>query len=160
MEEPGGLQSIGSRRVRHDWATSLSRISFSNAWKWNLLSRVWLFATLWTAAYQAPLPMGFSRQEYWSGVPLPSPRIWIVRTLREGGVKNYFQVLRWKLGWKCKHAVKWGQLEQQQVLGNDYTFSWRILILLSDRVIKCHWEETTRKRNIFIWNLRRGVLKN
>ena len=38
-----------------------------------LLSRVRLFATPWTAAYQAPLYMGFSRQEYWSGVPLPSP---------------------------------------------------------------------------------------
>ena len=37
------------------------------------LSRVWLFAIPWTAAYQAPPPMGFSRQEYWSGVPLPSP---------------------------------------------------------------------------------------
>ena len=33
-----------------------------------------LLATPWTAAYQAPLSMGFSRQEYWSGVPLPSPR--------------------------------------------------------------------------------------
>ena len=37
------------------------------------LSRVWLFATLWTAAHQAPLPIGFSRQEYWSGLPFPSP---------------------------------------------------------------------------------------
>ena len=37
------------------------------------LSRVRLFATPWTAAHQAPLSMGFSRQEYWSGVPLPSP---------------------------------------------------------------------------------------
>ena len=37
------------------------------------LSRVRLFATPWTAAYQAPASMGFSRQEYWSGVPLPSP---------------------------------------------------------------------------------------
>ena len=37
------------------------------------LSRVQLFATPWTAAYQAPLSMGFPRQEYWSGVPLPSP---------------------------------------------------------------------------------------
>ena len=37
------------------------------------LSRVRLFATLWTAAHQAPPSMGFSRQEYWSGVPLPSP---------------------------------------------------------------------------------------
>ena len=52
-------------------------ISFSNAWKWKVkgksLSRVWLFATPWTAGYQAPPSMGFSRQEYWSGVPLPSP---------------------------------------------------------------------------------------
>ena len=38
-----------------------------------LLSRVRLFTTPWTAAYQAPPSMGFSRQEYWSGVPLPSP---------------------------------------------------------------------------------------
>ena len=52
-------------------------ISFSNAWKWNvkvkLLSRVWLFTTPWTAAHQAPPSMEFSRQEYWSGVPVPSP---------------------------------------------------------------------------------------
>ena len=52
-------------------------ISFSNAGKWkvkvNSLSRVWLLATPWTAAYQAPSSMGFSRQVYWSGVPLPSP---------------------------------------------------------------------------------------
>ena len=39
------------------------------------LSRVWLLATPWTAAYQAPPSMVFSRQEYWSGVPLPSPKI-------------------------------------------------------------------------------------
>ena len=48
-------------------------ISFSNAWKWKAkvksLSRVWLFATPWTAAYQTPPSMGFSRQEYWSGEP-------------------------------------------------------------------------------------------
>ena len=53
-------------------------ISFSNAWKWKvkmkLLSHVWRLATPWTAAYQAPLSMGVSRQEYRSGVPLPSPR--------------------------------------------------------------------------------------
>ena len=41
--------------------------------KVKLLSRVRLLATTWTAAYQAPPSMGFSRQEYWSGVPLPSP---------------------------------------------------------------------------------------
>ena len=52
-------------------------ISFSNAWKWKVkvksLSRVQLLATPWTADHQAPLSMGFSSQEYWSGVPLPSP---------------------------------------------------------------------------------------
>ena len=52
-------------------------IFFSNAGKWKvkvkLLSRVRLFATAWTAAYPAPPPMGFSRQQYWSGVPLLSP---------------------------------------------------------------------------------------
>ena len=51
-------------------------ISFSDEWKWKVkgksLSRVWLFATPWTVAYQAPLSMGFSRQKYWSVVPLTS----------------------------------------------------------------------------------------
>ena len=53
-------------------------MSFSNAWKWKVKvkshSLVWLLATLWTVAHQAPPSMGFSRQECWSGVPLPSPR--------------------------------------------------------------------------------------
>ena len=48
-------------------------IAFSSAWKWKVkvksLSHVWLLATPWTAAHQAPPSMGFSRQEYWSGVP-------------------------------------------------------------------------------------------
>ena len=51
-------------------------ISFSNAWKWKVkvksLSCVRLLATPWTAAHQAPPSMGFSRQESWRGVPLPS----------------------------------------------------------------------------------------
>ena len=53
-------------------------ISFSNAGKWKvkmkLLSRVQLLVTPWTAAHHAPPSMGFSRQEYWGGVPLPSPQ--------------------------------------------------------------------------------------
>ena len=52
-------------------------ISLANAWKWKVkvksLSRVRLLATSRTAAYQAPPSMGFSRQEYWNGMPLPSP---------------------------------------------------------------------------------------
>ena len=54
-------------------------ISFSNAWKWKVKvkspSHVWLLMTPWTAVYQAPPSMGFSRQEYCSGVPLPSPKL-------------------------------------------------------------------------------------
>ena len=65
--DPGILQA---RRL--EWVA----ISFSNAWKWKVkvksLSRVRLFATPWTAAHQAPPSMGFSRQEYWSGVPEPN----------------------------------------------------------------------------------------
>ena len=62
----------------HERTLEWVSISFSNARKWKvkvkLPSRFQLLVTPWTAAYQAPLSMGFSRQEYWSGVPLPSPR--------------------------------------------------------------------------------------
>ena len=74
---PGILQA---RKL--EWAA----ISFSKAWMWKVkvksLSRVQLLATPWTAAHQAPPSMGFSRQEYWSGVPSPS--------LLESRVSPYF----------------------------------------------------------------------
>ena len=71
---PPGSPILGILQARTlEWVAS----SFSNAWKWEVkvksLSRVRLLATPWTAAHQAPLSMGFSRQEYWSGLPLPSP---------------------------------------------------------------------------------------
>ena len=60
-------------------------ISFSNACTWKVkvksLRRVRRPATPWTTAYQALLSMGFSRQEYWSGVPLPSPSNVLIRTI-------------------------------------------------------------------------------
>ena len=68
-EEPGGLQSMGSKRVIFV--------------KVELLSRVRLFTTPWTAAYQAPLSIGFSRQEYWSGVPSPSLHDGIRASIKE-----------------------------------------------------------------------------
>ena len=49
-------------------------------------SRVRLLATSWTAAYQAPPSMGFSRQEYWSGVPLPSPNNIATNMLLKAGI--------------------------------------------------------------------------
>ena len=71
---PPGSPVPGSLQARTlEWVA----ISFSNAWKWKVkvksLSRVRLLVTPWTAAHQGPPSIGFSRQEHWSGVPLPSP---------------------------------------------------------------------------------------
>ena len=71
---PPGFPVLGILQARTlEWVA----ISFSNARKWKVkvksLSRVRPSATPWAAAFQAPPSMGFSRQEYWSGVPLPSP---------------------------------------------------------------------------------------
>ena len=79
---PPGSPIPGTLQARTlEWVA----ISFSNPWKWKVkvksLSRVWLWATPWTVAHQAPPSMGFSRQEYWSGVPLPSlsvPYRWFI----------------------------------------------------------------------------------
>ena len=75
IDSPPGPTVPGILQARTlEWVA----ISSSNAWKWKVkvksLSRARLLVTPWTAAYQAPPSMGFSRQEYWSGVPLPSPK--------------------------------------------------------------------------------------
>ena len=61
-------------------------ISFFSAWKWKVkgksLSRVRFLVTPWNAAYQAPPSMGFSGQEYWSGVPLPSLVLLVIQCLK------------------------------------------------------------------------------
>ena len=68
-------------------------ISFSNAWKRRVkvksLSRVRLVATPWTAAHQAPPSMGFSRQEYWSGVPMPSPTMDYYSATRKNEIMQF-----------------------------------------------------------------------
>ena len=95
-------------------------ISFSNAWKWKLkvklLSRVRLLATPWTAAYQAPPSMGFSRQEYWSGVPLPSPWQSLVHFKLAWCLPRTLDPLDWKL--LKRHLAsesQWWRCPQQSV---------------------------------------------
>ena len=95
---PPGFSVHGILQARTlEWVA----ISFSNAWKWKVkvksLSRVWPLATPWTAAYQAPPSMGFSRQQYWSGVPLPSPSF-IIRFCHIHSHENYSLA---KLGISC-----------------------------------------------------------
>ena len=82
---PPGSPDPGIHQARTlEWVA----ISFSNAWEWKMkvksLSRVRLLATPWTTAHQAPPSMGFSRQEYWSGVPLPSPMITVGTPIAPG----------------------------------------------------------------------------
>ena len=147
MEEPGGLQSMGSLRVGHDWATSLTfhfhalekeMATHSNILVWRIpgtegssgllsmgshrvghnwsdlaaaaaakektnkscmsssFSHVWLFANLGPVAFQAPLSMGLSRQEDWSGVPCPPPGD-LPNPGREPTSLNVSWICRWVL---------------------------------------------------------------
>ena len=86
VSSPSGSPVPGILQARTlEWVA----ISFSNVWKWKVkvksLSHVRLLATPWTAAFQAPPSMGFSRQEYWSGVPLPSPitKLWNLKAKKK-----------------------------------------------------------------------------
>ena len=88
-------------------------ISFSNVRRWKvkvkLLSRVRLLATPWTEAHQAPLSMGFSRQECWSGVPLPSPTsVWDECNC---ALKRWEYQTTWPASWETYMQVRKQQLE-------------------------------------------------
>ena len=87
-------------------------ISFSNAWKWKVkvksLSHARLLVTPWTAAHQAPPSMGFSRQEYWSGVPLPSP------------MQCYSAIKKNEV---LIHATTWMNLEN--IIQSEISQSWK-----------------------------------
>ena len=104
---PPGSPVTGILQARTlEWAA----ISFSNAWKWKLkvksLSRARLLATPWTAAYQAPPSMGFSRQHYWSGLPLPSPSWQIDGEIMETVTDFLFLGSKITADGDCSHEVK------------------------------------------------------
>ena len=98
-------------------------ISFSNAGKWKVkvksLGHVRLFATPWTAAHQAPPSMGFSRQEYWSGVPLPSPRCQLSsdNCMTSVILQLSFQTKNiWKLWRFFLDTLKWFKINYHEML--------------------------------------------
>ena len=103
-------------------------ISFSHAWQWKAkaksLSHVQLFENPWTAAYQAPLPMGFFRQEYWSGVPLPSPEE--ISRLSQSVVFLYFFALITEEGFLFSPCCS---LELCIQIGTSFFFSFAFLLL-------------------------------
>ena len=96
------LQSMRWQRLRHDWVTEQQQQLFINELSLVLepifllaqsLSCVWLFVILWTVAHQAPLSMGFPRQEYWSGLPVASPE-----DFPDPGIELYFlHFLQWQV---------------------------------------------------------------
>ena len=110
---PSGCPVPGILQARTlEWVA----ISFSNAWKSKvkvkLLSRAWLLATPWIAAYQAPLSMEFSRQEYWSGLPLPSPAIRkniVIRSLDISAPYHFPTAIFWR-GLETELIIKHAQL--------------------------------------------------
>ena len=106
--KPDALPSVGSHRVGHDWSdlAAAAAASRSSSIPWRILwqnntivtksdllktcvlirfSCVWLLVTLWTVAHQAPLSMGFSRQEYWIGLPCPIKNL-------SGTIQNKFNI--------------------------------------------------------------------
>ena len=103
-------------------------ISFSNAWKWKVkvkwLSRVQLLVSPWTATHQAPLSMGFSRQEYWSGVP-----VYIHIIMWQ--ISRIFIILQHGNSISIKHCFP---LTLPSALGS-YTFLFSIFIILTSYVL-------------------------
>ena len=118
---PGILQA----RVL-EWAA----ISFSNAWKWKVkmksLSHAWLLATPWTAARQAPPPMGFSKQEYWSGLPLP----WVCLKAHMKTTKGLGEVLDTQVLASYLETVTVHDASESVVLLRDELASKALLSLL------------------------------
>ena len=109
-------------------------ISFSSAWKWEVkvksFSRVPLFETPWTAAHQAPPSMGFSRQEYWSGVPLPSPKCCLIFVNFQNCL--VFQLLSFLLSKSSLLCVFGYQFFRKEVGEVFINIFWNIYNLISD----------------------------
>jgi len=101
---PPGSPILGILQARTlEWVAT----SFSNAWKWKVkvksLSLVQLFTTPWTTAYKPPPPMRFSRQEYWSGLPLPSPKYQLVFAYWHCRKLSKMQTLQQQIMYLAKH---------------------------------------------------------
>ena len=109
-------------------------ISFSNAGKWKVkvksLSHVWLFVTPWTVAYQAPPSKGFSRQEHWSGLPLPSPAsVWDECNCAVVWIFLALSLWDWNENWPFPHRLKEESLimksiDAEKSFDKSSTYSW------------------------------------
>ena len=114
-------------------------------------SRVRLCATLWTAAFRAPPSMGFSRQEYWSGVPLPSPSVYLV-------LCNFYHICRFGQppplsGYRIFTSQASPELpfySQNHYTSPSFLNSWKTLgfspsLLFVISSMLCKWNHTVHK---------------
>ena len=113
-------------------------ISFFNAWKWKVkgksLSRVQLFATPWTAAYQAPPSMGFSRQEYWSGLPLTAgARFSHLHYCLQENCQSYHGIDRWSKSYHHQYV------NMEEDFGNPHFFLWTFYFVLEYSQLTMLW---------------------
>ena len=123
-------------------------ISFSNAWKWKVkvksLSHARLLATPWTAAYQAPPSMGFFNQQYWSGLPLPSPQHPLDHRKSKRVHRNiYFCLIDYAKAFDC---VDHHKLENSERYGNTRPpgpTSWKICIKVKKQQLELDMEQQT-----------------
>ena len=160
-------------------------ISFSNSWEWKVkvksLSHVQFFTTSWTAAHQAPPSMGFSRQEYWSGVPLPLP--WGGH-LPLASLKNAFVVAVPSLSHVWFFATPWTAVHQaslsftisqsllmsvESVMPSNHLVLCRSLLLLpsifpsvrvfsNELALRIRWPKFQLQRQSFQWIFRTDFL--
>ena len=123
-------------RLRSPWDSSGQNTGVgchfpSNAWKWKVrvksLSHIWLFMTPWTVAHQAPLSMGFSRQEYWSGVPLPSLiTLYMIQQKRHWCIEQSFGLCGRGTGWDDLGEWHWNIYN---IIWNELPFQVRCTTL-------------------------------
>ena len=117
------------------------------------ISHVPLLETPWTAAYQAPPSMGFSRQEYWSGVPLPSPKTYynarVIKTegcyyniisISEKAMAPHSNILAWKISWMEEPGRLQGVAKSQTPV-SDFTFTFM------------HWRRKWQPTRVLAWRI-------
>ena len=129
------------------------------------LSRVRLLATPWTAAYQAPPPMGFARQEYWSGVPLPSPKKGLKYPYKQDSVVIHLEPdipeceVKWAFGIISVSKASGGDgilVEPFQILNNDAV---KVLHSIWQQIWKTHQRPQDWKRSVFTTIQKKGNAK-
>ena len=122
LEEAQAGIKIAVRNISKLYADDTTLMAEKGKRKVKSLSRVWLFANPWTVAYQDPPSMGFSRQEYWSGLQFPSPGD-LPNPGIELGLPHCRQTLYCLSHWTAKYDKEWRG--NKELLGEGERGEWK-----------------------------------